>query len=132
MSEQETRAVVDALYDAFLAGDADGMLALFGDDIAVRFLGQAELRGLEEAKAFFDFAGGLLEDLDFQIEKKIIDGDWAAVVWTETATTTDGAPWENHGVDVLRVSGSDIVVLHENNDVRLVHAHFPRYEPTID
>jgi ketosteroid isomerase-like protein len=122
-----TRAVVDALYEAFGRGDAGGMLALLTDDVSVRFLGQADLRGVEEAARFFAFAGGLLKDVDFRIERKIIDGEWAAVIWNESATTTSGEPWENHGVDVIRVQEGRISVLHENNDVRLVARHFPRY-----
>jgi ketosteroid isomerase-like protein len=124
---EATRAVVDALYEAFGRGDADEMLALLADDVSVRFLGQADLRGIEEAARFFAFAGGLLKDVDFRIQRKIIDGEWAAVIWNESATTASGEPWENHGVDVIRVTEGRISVLHENNDVRLVARHFPRF-----
>jgi ketosteroid isomerase-like protein len=126
-ADAATRAVVDALYEAYTSGDADGMLALLANDVSVRFLGQADLRGIEEAARFFAFAGGLLTDMDFRIERKIIDGQWAAVIWNESATTVAGEPWENHGVDVIRVTAGRISVLHENNDVRLVTRHFPRF-----
>ena len=129
MSEQETAAVIDRLYRAFLGGDAEGMLATFADDIDVRFLAQYRGRGVEPARDFFNHAGGLLTDLDFRIRRTIIDGNRAAVLWDETATTADGQPWENHGVDVYEVANGRIVSLHENNDARLVHAHLPRYEP---
>ncbi len=122
-----TQAVVDALYEAYDRGDADGMLALLADDVWVRFLGQADLRGIAAATRFFAFAGGLLKDLDFRIERKIIDGEWAAVIWNESAMTASGEPWENHGVDVIRVTAGRISILHENNDVRLVARHFPRF-----
>jgi ketosteroid isomerase-like protein len=122
-----TRAVVDALYEAYDRGDAEGMLALLADNVSVRFLGQADLSGIEEAARFFAFASELLKDLDFRIERKIIDGEWAAVIWNESATTASGEPWENHGVDVIRVTAGRISVLHENNDVRLVARHFPRF-----
>lgn len=126
MSEQ-TRAVVEALYAAFLRGDPEGMLALFADDVSVRFLGQADLVGLPEARRFFAFAAGLLADVDFRIERKIVDGEWAAVVWNESATTTSGDRWENHGVDVIQVVNGRIAALHENNDVRLVARYFPPF-----
>jgi ketosteroid isomerase-like protein len=122
-----TGAMVDALYDAFLRGDSDGMLALFADDISLRFLGQADLAGIDEARRFFAFAAGLLADVDFRIERKIIDGEWAAVVWNESARTASGEPWENHGVDVIRVVGERVTMLHENNDVRLVARYFPPF-----
>lgn len=122
-----TGTIVDALYDAFLRGDADGMLALFADDISLRFLGQADLAGIDDARRFFAFAAGLLADVDFRIERKIIDGEWAAVVWNESARTASGEPWENHGVDVIRVVGERVTMLHENNDVRLVARYFPPF-----
>jgi len=129
MGSEETRRVIDDLYEAYLAGDPAGMLATFSDDIAFRFLGQVDGRGIAEARHFFAHSAGLLTDLDFRLERKIINGDRAAVTWTETALTAAGSPWENHGVDVFEVRDGKIVSLHENNDVRLVHEHFDRYEP---
>lgn len=128
MGSDETAGMIDRLYDAYLAGDGDGMLDTFSDDIEFRFLAQVRGRGIDEARAFFGHAAGLLTDLDFRITRKIIDGDRAAVLWEETARTAAGAPWENHGVDVYEVRGGRIVSLHENNDVRLVHRHFDPYE----
>lgn len=128
MSDEETRAVVDALYQAFLAGDGAGMLAQLADDAHVRFLGQADLHGREAAARFFAFSAGLLHNVEFRISKKIIDGERAAVLWEETAETADGHPWQNHGVDVIRVRDGRIVELHEHNDVRMVHRHFPAFE----
>jgi ketosteroid isomerase-like protein len=127
--EDETRRVVDALYEAFLAGDAEGMLAQMDEDVEVRFLAQGTFHGLPAVRRFMEFSAGLLHDLDFRIRRKIVDGEAAAVIWDESATTAAGKPWENHGVDVIRVKGGKIVSLHENNDVNLVYEHFPRFEP---
>ena len=132
MGSEDTRRVVDELYDAYLAGNTAGMLATYSDDIAFRFLGQVDARGIEEARRFFAYSAEKLVDLDFRIEHKVIDGSHAAVTWTETARTAQGAPWENHGVDVFEVADGMIISLHENNDVRLVHEHFDRYEPAGD
>lgn len=122
-----TLAVVDAFYDSFLGGDTDGMLALLSDNIFLRFLGQVDTRGINEARRFFAFAADLLSDVRFRIERKVVDGQWAAVIWSETARTMLGEPWANHGIDVLRVESGHITVLHENNDTRLVARHFPSY-----
>jgi ketosteroid isomerase-like protein len=127
--QASTTEVVDALYSAFLHGDAQGMLALLSDDISLRFLGQVDAHGIAEARDFFGFAAGLLTDVDFRIERKVVDGEWAAVIWNETATTADGADWVNHGVDVLHVQEGRVTELHENNDVRLVARHFPVFDP---
>jgi ketosteroid isomerase-like protein len=126
---RSTAAVVEALYAAFLQGNAEGMVALFAAEISLRFLGQVDVSGIEEARRFFAFAGGLLTDVRFRIERKIIDSEWAAVIWSETARTAAGAEWVNHGIDVVHVVNGRVVALHENNDVRLVAQHFPRYHP---
>jgi ketosteroid isomerase-like protein len=125
--EPETRRVVAALYEAFLAGDVEGMLAQMADDVEVRFLAQGAFRGLPAVRRFMDFAGGLLTDHEFRIRKIVVDGEVGAAIWEETARTADGQPWENHGVDVIRVRDAKIVSLHENNDINLVYRHFPRY-----
>lgn len=125
-----TAAVVDALYDAFLRGDASGMLALFSEDISLRFLGQAELSGRAAAKHFFAFAAGLLTDVEFVVDYKVIDGEWAAVIWHETARTSAGEPWANNGIDIMHVENGLVTALHENNDTRLIARHFPSYQPS--
>jgi ketosteroid isomerase-like protein len=127
MSTGDTKRVVDALYEAFLSGDAEGMLALMADDVEVRFLGQGTFHGIEQTRWFMRYSAGLLKDVDFRIGKIVIDGEIGCALWEETATTADGQPWENHGVDVIRVADGKIVALHENNDVTLVHKHFPPY-----
>lgn len=129
-ADTRTAAIVASLYEAFLGGDAEKMMSLFSADISLRFLGQVDAHGITEARQFLAFAAGLLTDVRFQIKRTIIDGTWAAVIWAETARTQSGARWENHGVDVIRVEDGRITVLHENNDVRLVARHFPRYAPS--
>ncbi len=64
MGSEETRRVIDDLYDAYLAGNPAGILATFSDDIAFRFLGQVEGQGIDEARRFFAHSAGLLTDLD--------------------------------------------------------------------
>lgn len=126
MDIEQTRRVVDELYEAFLRGDPEGMLATFADDIEFRFLGQIEATGIDAARRFITDAAGKLTDLDFTILHTIIDGDRAAVTWSETARTAAGAEWVNHGVDVIEVRDGRVTSLHENNDVRLVYEHFGR------
>jgi ketosteroid isomerase-like protein len=125
-----TQEVIEAMYAAFLGGDKDGMLAVMHDDVEVRFLGQAEVRGKAAADAFFDFAGGLLSDVSFSLTEVLVDGEWGAGIWEETAVTADGHQWTNHGVDVVRVRDGLVVALHENNDTRKVYRFLPAYRPT--
>lgn len=122
---RSTEETVRALYDAFLAGEKDGMLAEMADDVELRFLGARVLRGKQEASDFMDSQAGALTDVDFQLTELVVDGDCAAGIWRETATRADGTPWRNHGVDVFRVRAGRVVSLHENNDVREFYALIP-------
>lgn len=126
---KDSATIARRLYDAYLAGDPDAMMELMAPDVEVRFLGQASVQGLDQLRGFLAFSGGLLRDLEFRVERLVVDGEMAAGIWSEVATTAEGVPWRNHGVDVIHVRDGRIVALHENNDVRLVRAHLPRYEP---
>jgi ketosteroid isomerase-like protein len=126
MSEQDTRRVVEDLYAAYFAGDPEGMVATMSDDVEVRFLGRGLFDGIEEARRFLTGNTGRLRNLDFRIHKLIVDGEWAAALWDESAETIHGDPYENHGVDVFRVEDGRMTVLHENNDVVIHRAAFGR------
>lgn len=129
MSDERTRETVDRLYEAYFAGDPHGMLATMSDDVEVRFLGRGVYRGIDEATRFLTTNSGMLQDLDFRIRELVVDGEWAAAVWDESATTIHGEPYENHGVDVFRVVDGRITLLHENNDVVVHRDHFGRQSP---
>jgi ketosteroid isomerase-like protein len=120
MSEEITRSTVEKLYEAYFAGDVEGMLAEMSDSVVVRFLGRGTFDGIAESRAFLTGNTAKLVDLDFRIRRLIVDGEYAAAIWDESAETIHGDPYENHGVDVFRVEDGRITVLHENNDV-LVH-----------
>lgn len=126
--EAATRRVVDRLYAAYFAGDPSGMLATMSDEVHMRFLGRGTFLGIEEATRFLTGNTGLLQDLDFRIRSIVVDGEWAAAVWDETATTIHGDPYQNHGVDVFRVQNGEVTVLHENNDITLHRAAFGQVE----
>jgi ketosteroid isomerase-like protein len=117
VTDQATRQAVERLYEAYFAGDVEGMLATMHDEVEVRFLGRGTYRGIDEARAFLTSNTATLRDLDFRIRTLVVDGDAAAAVWDESALTRDGRRYENHGVDVFRVRDGRVTVVHENNDV---------------
>ncbi len=116
MNKQAVSSALDALYSAYLDGDTEGMLATMADDVALRFLGRPPADGIAEARRFLTSSNASLQDLDFRIRTRVIDGEWAAVVWDETATAL-GRPYENQGVDVFKVVDGKIAVLRVNNDI---------------
>lgn len=73
MDSEQTGRVIERLYEAFLSGDAEGMLAVFSDDVEFSFLGQGTMHGIAEARAFFNHAAEQLTDLEFDRKQTIID-----------------------------------------------------------
>jgi ketosteroid isomerase-like protein len=112
MSENQTertRAVIEKLYEAYLSGNTEGMLALMAPDVKVTFNYAGTFTGMDEARPFMMWNGGQLTDLKFNVRTKIIDGNYAAVTWDETAKTIRGEDWEAIGVDVYHVENDQIV-----------------------
>ncbi len=123
-ADAKVAALLDAMYDAYLSGDPDGMADLLAVDAEVRFLGQPVIVGREAAREFFAGNDELFRELHFTILDRIIDGTTAAVTWSEVGITASGESWSNHGVDVFHVRDQQIVSLHENNDVVASRRHF--------
>ena len=108
---EATRAVIERVYVAYLAGSAEGMLAEMAEDACVTFAGHGMFRGKDGIRRYMAWAGPQLTDLKFNIKAKIVDGEYAAVPWDETARTKRGEPWEAIGCDVWRVVNGKIVEL---------------------
>lgn len=106
-----TRAVIDRLYDAYRAGDLEGMLALMADDVVVTFTGHGTFHGKSEARPYMEWAGAQLPELTFNVRRIIVDGEYAAVTWDEVGRTKRGEAWSAIGVDVHRVVDGRIVEL---------------------
>lgn len=106
-----TRAVIDRLYDAYQAGDLEGMLALMADDVVVTFTGHGTFYGKAEARPYMEWAGTQLPELTFNVRHIIVDGEYAAVTWDEIGRTRRGEAWSAIGVDVHRVVDGKIVEL---------------------
>jgi ketosteroid isomerase-like protein len=100
------------------------MVDTMSDDVWVRFLGRVDFRGKQRARQFFGQNTPLLVNLDFRIRKLMVDGEYAAALWEESAQTIYGGEYENHGVDVFHVRDDEITMVHENNDIRIHRRHF--------
>ncbi len=115
--EERTRRWVDEIYEAYLSGNALGMLEPLADDVEVRFLGRGAYQGIDEVREFLTMNTAKMKDLDFRIRKVIVDGNVAAVVWDEDAMTHDDRPYANHGIDVFEAKDEGVFIMHVNNDV---------------
>jgi ketosteroid isomerase-like protein len=106
---ERTRAVIDKLYDAYLTGSTEGMLALMAPDVKVTFNYAGTFTGMAEARPFMTWNGAQPPELQFNVRHKIIDGNHAAVTWDETGKTIRGDDWSSIGVDVYHIEGDQIV-----------------------
>ena len=123
-----TRSVIDEMYGYYLSGDQAGMLSLMSDDAVVTFVGHGTFSGKDEIRTYMAFAAGLLQDLVFHVRQKIVDGEYAAVTWDETATTWRGEPWQSSGVDIYRVVDGRIVAMTVNSDTDKMLRQLGHYE----
>ena len=127
---EATRKVIDEMYGYYLSGDQAGMLSMMSDDVVVTFVGHGTFRGKDEVRKYMAYSGGLLKDLVFDIQQKIVDGEYAAVPWYETATTWRGEPWESVGVDVYHVVDGKIVAMTVNSDTEKMLRQLGPYDAT--
>jgi len=111
-----TRAIIERFYGAYTTGGLEGMLAMIADDAVVTFAGHGTFRGKDEIRRYMTWAGPQLPQLDFRVLATIVDGDRAAVPWSETGVTKAGAAWEAIGCDTYRVAGGKIVELTVHGD----------------
>ena len=123
-----TRNVIDTMYDYYLSGDQAGMLSLMSDDAVVTFVGHGTFRGKDEIRSYMAYSSGLLHDLVFTIRQKIVDGEYAAVTWDETATTWRDESWQSSGVDVYHVIDGKVVEMTVNSDTEKLLRQLGSYD----
>ena len=111
-----TRAIIARFYGAYTTGGLEGMLAMIADDAVVTFAGHGTFRGKDEIRRYMTWAGPQLPQLDFRVLAMIVDGDRAAVPWSETGVTKAGEAWEAIGCDTYRVADGRIVELTVHGD----------------
>jgi steroid delta-isomerase-like uncharacterized protein len=109
--------VVKRYFEAFARRDAAAMGELWAPDGIDRVVGQQELRGPDEVRAFFAALFGAFGDLETTVESMVVQRDRVAVHWKAAGTMTGplrgveatGARVEFEGFDMLRVTGGQIV-----------------------
>lgn len=113
-------SVVEAFYRGFLTDDIPALGALMAETIELSFLGSAPLHGRMAALQFFEEQAGAFRHVDFRLADIVVDGTFAAGIWSETVTPHHGDPWENHGVDIFEVGAGAVLSVHEHNDLRVL------------
>ena len=105
MSNQTTREVVTTLYDNLTAGNLEGFLACFDDQVEIHeppcLPYGGVYRGIDGVKRLFSQASQYLDVGAFRIEAVVVDGD-RAVGMLHTAARATGKPIEVAEESIVR------------------------------
>lgn len=117
--------VVQRAIEAINAGDAEGLLALFADDIHFRMAGRTPFSGeLRGKDAFLELFGRVMERLDgpivLQVRNLIPAGEWVVAETVGDARTKQGRPYRNGYCMLWRLEDGRVTHLTEYNDTQLI------------
>lgn len=88
--------------------DLDALGALLTDKAELDFPKAQPILGRDRILKFFRILFRQYPELHFQVQRKIVQGDAAAVHWTNEGTSRRGEPYGNEGVTILQREGDRI------------------------
>jgi ketosteroid isomerase-like protein len=109
VSDEATRALIDAYNEAWNRQDLDGLCACHADGIV--FENHTAGERVEGAAEVREHIGGIFErwpTLRFRGRRLYVADGFAVSEWTATATRPDGVEIEWDGVDVFPLEGGRI------------------------
>lgn len=109
MSEQVTTRFIEGLQRLESSGDPDALAALFADDADVgNVLVPEAYHGRDGAREFWTAYRKHFGEVRSSFRAVIVGEGRAALEWTTTGTSADGAPIAYDGVSVLEIAGDRI------------------------
>ena len=124
---EATRARVLSLYADYVRGNMDAVMAGIAEDIAWHSLGEHDApwsghwTGRQGVADYFAALGRVCAVATFEIERVIVDGDWASVLATvRIRFHADGREATYAKVDVLRLADGVVAEFREFYDTALM------------
>ncbi|ATB29623.1 nuclear transport factor 2 family protein [Melittangium boletus] len=109
MSMERARRFVDALTRLEETGDAEALLALFGEDAQVsNVVSHRTFHGREGARDFWTEYKGMLRQVKSTFRNMIESGDRVALEWESSGTAHNGAAVDYEGVSIIEWDGERI------------------------
>lgn len=113
--DSDTLALLEALFRAFNAHDADGVVALMTEDCVFEAAAGPEIHGVRHVgraavKTAFENVWKGLPDVRWDVTGHFAAGDRAVSQWIFRATRPDGARIEVEGCDLFDVRDGRIAV----------------------
>jgi ketosteroid isomerase-like protein len=105
MSEQSS---ITHFFDVFNNRDLDKLGDLLTENAEFYFPKTQPLLGKKQIIRFFNILFRQYPELEFKIQRKIIQGEMAAVHWTNRGASKRGEPYENEGVTLIEMEGDKI------------------------
>jgi ketosteroid isomerase-like protein len=93
--------ILDRFFDVLNRRDLDQMGGLLAKDAEFYFPKAQPLTGRERIQRFFKILFHRYPELLFQVERRIVEGQRAAVHWTNRGVSRKGEPYDNEGVTLF-------------------------------
>lgn len=111
------RRIAKQTFAALSRGDVEAPLSKFAPDVHFRFAGDnamgADVHDVEGAREWFARTFGMFDDIRFHPHTVVVDGwPWNTAVashFSITARRRDGQPYENQGMQLLRLRWGRVV-----------------------
>ena len=110
-TREEAARLVAAAEAAFAAGDVDGILAGYTDDVVIRFADYPEMRGVHAAREFL--TARFSRQLGYRLHKRLraLDGDTIGNTWEGTWTDAKtGRSMQGYGVEFWTMRDGKVAV----------------------
>ena len=83
------------------------------EDAVLDFPGSEKVKGCRRIIVFLKAVLRKYPELKFTIEKIIVDGTGAAVVWSNKGKHKSGEPYKNRGITLVKSSAGKIVLISD-------------------
>lgn len=113
MTNAVTREVIVDFYDLLSGQQIDGLNDALTEEAVLLFPKTQPLNGKEKIIRFFRLLFRQYPELKFQIQRTIIQGDSAAVHWTNRGFTRKKEAYENEGVTLMQFKEGKVSFLND-------------------
>ena len=105
---------VARFFELFSTRDLNKLEELLTENAEYHFLKTQPLLGKGQILRFFKILFRQYPEPEFQVQRKIIQGNKAAVHWVNRGVNKKGEPYDNEGVTILEMEGGKIGWLRDH------------------
>lgn len=109
----DVRRALGEVFAAMNGRDRERFVAVLDEAAVFHFPGTKPIEGPVRIERFLKILFHRYPRLEFTLGRIIVDGDVAAVEWTNEGEDRDGAPYRNAGVTVIELAGGKVVYLSD-------------------